>query len=268
VSRGISTSQPAAGPNTEWVRGKLWKGDAPGPEDPYTQRPVVEQTSNLPDEALEQRWGGDLVQPAVRGSQLAFPPKRTEATTEKEAQAIDPNYTPATTLEELDEVGTLKTWWEQPGHWSEQSQFKGFGGTAKVTDKNIVEAYLRRAVVEVLALKQAGLFSEWATKSWRVGSREELEAAVSAPITVKDGELKLPYPISTRSLISQDRSAEYTELLTREEAKKMVRRLNPSWKEIALDDEFKFAVSTDIAGSVSNITNISCECSSASVFTS
>lgn len=246
AARAISTTSPSQGKNTEWVRGKLWKGEAPGPADPYTQRMEPETTSNLPEEALESRPRQDKTPAAVRGTRLALPYRRSEAPTEKELQASDPTYVPATEAEGLEEIGALSTWWEQPGHWGEESAFKGFGSSEKVVEREVLEVYLRRAVVEALALQQTGVFSEWATKKWSEGgSRNELEQALALQVEVQDGKATLKGDASSvaEALTSELSEAESTDKISVEEAKEMIKSWDPSWKNIALDNSLRFAVS-------------------------
>ncbi|TFB06679.1 hypothetical protein CCMA1212_000417 [Trichoderma ghanense] len=244
AARAISTSSPAQSKNTDWIRGKLWKGEAPGPADPYTQRMEPEAQSNLPEEALDSsRPGRDKTPAAVRESRLALPGRRTEAAAEKELQASDPTYVPAADAEGLEEVGTLSTWWEQPGHWGEESEFKGFGSAVKVVDKEVLEVHLRRAVVEALALKQAGVFSEWATKKWSEGG--ELDEALAAQVEVQDGKATLKGDASAiaEALTSEVEEAESSATgVTVEEAREMLKSWDSSWKNIALDNPLRFAL--------------------------
>lgn len=241
--RAISTTTPAHG-----IREKLFKGgEAPGPEDPYTQRAEPEDpTTNLPQEALQQTRR-DRTPRALRETRLAMPPKRTEATTEKELGAVDPNYTPATSLDDLVEIELVEKWWEQPGHWGPESQFRGFGRAEKLVDREVVEVYLRRAVVEMLALKQAGKLSEWATKKWAEGPRVALNAALETPIVAEAGgasSLGGDGAAIVEQLTRENDEAEVPERVSLEEAQEMVKAWDPSWKEIVLDTEAKFAVSS------------------------
>ncbi|POR32160.1 Uncharacterized protein TPAR_07610 [Tolypocladium paradoxum] len=246
ASRGVSTTYAAHSKNTEWVRGKLWKGEAPGPEDPYTQRPEPEDPSNLPEEALESRPRYGSGPAPVQASRLPLPPKRTEATAEKELKSADPTYVPATDAEGLEEINAIKSWWEQPGHWGEESEFRGFGSPDKVVEKAVVEVYLRRAVVEVLALQEAGAFSQWATKKWRKGDRSDLDQVLALEIQVQDGTASLKGDASS---VSQSLTAEAEEAVeaheqpvSLEEAKEMTKTWDSSWKDLVLDDQVKFAL--------------------------
>ncbi|KAK2602022.1 hypothetical protein QQS21_004448 [Conoideocrella luteorostrata] len=243
ANRAISTTCATRGKNTEWVRGKLWKGEAPGPEDPYTQRLEPEDSSNLPEEAFHLPRT-DKTPAAIRNSQLVLPPKRTEAASEKSLKSTDPNFIPATDAEGLEEISALNTWWDQEGHWGEECEFKGFGSSEKIADKNVVEVYLRQAVVEALALQETGIFSEWATKKWREGSRSELDLVLALDVQVQDGQasLKGDYSSISQSLVTKAEEVGTVEKITPEEAREMVKTWDASWKGLVLDDKLKFAL--------------------------
>lgn len=261
--RAISSTCASRGKNTDWVRGKLWKGEAPGPEDPYTQRIEPNDDndaappSTLPEEALTVPRR-DKTPAAVRNSRLVLPPRRSEAATEKELAASDPSYTPATDAQELGEVSRLSAWWDEEGHWGEESQFRGFGASDKVVDRAVVEVYLRQAVVEVLALQQSGALSEWATKKWRRGgSRAELDQVLAAKIEVQDGRATLTGDAAAtttttaaaiaQNLVPRDGEEDDAQLseddrITAGEAREMVKTWDSAWHSLVLNDQMKFAV--------------------------
>lgn len=244
LARGLSTTNAAQGKNTDWVRKKLWQGEAPGAADPYTQRVETAQSSNLPEEALDYQPREDRTPLAVRNSRIALPPKRTEAATEKELESMDPSYVPAESIEDLGEVSSLKSWWDQPGHWGEESEFKGFASTDKVVERDAIEVYLRRAFVEVLALQETGAFSEWGTKKWREGSRSDVDAALATELTVQNGNASLKGNAAAiaDSLTSDVEDASVTRI-SNEEAGELIKTWDASWQEVALNDQVKFAVS-------------------------
>jgi hypothetical protein len=235
----FSTTLPARD-----LRSKLWKGEAPGPEDPYTQRPEPEDSSsNLPDEALQHSYSSTK---AHSSSRLVLPPRRTEALTEKELTHNDPTYTPATSIEDLEVAPTLKNWWNQPGHWGEESGFVGFAKAGRVVEEEILEVYLRRAVVEVLALDQAGKLSEWSTKKWSEGTLETLQQTLSASVTVaEDGTASVSGDVSAivEQLVSDVEDTSVPERISLEEAQSLTRQWDQSWKNLVLNTETKFAVS-------------------------
>ncbi|VUC28579.1 unnamed protein product [Clonostachys rosea] len=238
ASRTLSTTAPVCD-----LRSKLWKGPAPGPEDPYTQRPEPEEPlSNLPEEAISiprhpisvAKW------------RLSLPPKRTEATTEKELAANDPTYTPALTLEELEEIPALDKWWDQPENWGKESEFRGFGKAEKEVERTIIEVQTRRAVVEVLSLQQENKLAEQLVKKWPEGSREALEQALAVEIVGEDGKFSLKGDVSSVvSHLTQHAGSlgeESSPRITLEEAAGIQEKWDPKWKEIALNDETKFAI--------------------------
>lgn len=240
----LSTSARVHGKNTDWIRGKLWKGEAPGPEDPYTQRMEPEDVSNLPEEARDRPPHADHRPAAVQKSRLALPPRRTEAVAEKELQALDPTYVPATELDGLDQIKPLASWWQQPGHWGQESRFRGFAAE-RVEDKALVELYMRRAVVETLALQQAGLLNEWAAKTWPAGRRAGLDQTLAVDIVVQDGKATLKGDLSaiTKRLTGEVKECQLAKSISAEEAQEIVKAWDASWKEVALDDYYlKFAV--------------------------
>ncbi|KAG6035206.1 hypothetical protein E4U41_006172 [Claviceps citrina] len=259
--RAISTTCATRGKNTDWVREKLWKGEAPGPEDPYTQRPEPElaeddaaSASNLPEEAL-RRPRRDKTPAAVLKSRLTLPPRRSEAVPEKEAASVDPSYVPATTAEGLEETGTLKTWWDQDGHWGEESEFRGFGSPDRVVDRHVMEVCLRQSVVEALALRETrgSPPAEWATSKWREVSRAELQQILAAEVLVQDdgqASLKGDSAFISQSLLMPEAEAEPEgaggagDKITPDEAREMVRAWarDASWKELVLDEPLKFAI--------------------------
>ncbi|CEI60486.1 hypothetical protein FVEN_g6615 [Fusarium venenatum] len=240
----FSTSTPvnALGNKAQWIRKQLWKGDAPGAEDPYNERPEPEQPTNLPDEAKEL-LSVDRRPSPVRNTRLVLPPSNSEALTENEIGAVDTGYTPATSLEDLEEIDTLKTWWEQPGHWGEESEFQGFGKADRVKDQVVLEVYLRQALVEALSYQQRGLLEEYAVKKWPLGNRAHLDRTLSAGILFENGKAQLSshFRIVTEKL--KAREAEERVEISADEAQQMVNALDPSWKTVTLDnDHLKFAV--------------------------
>jgi hypothetical protein len=233
------------GKNTDWLRGKLWKGEAPGPEDPYTQRMEPEDASNLPEEALETHSRVEYTPEEIEQSRLVLPPRnRVEAVTEKELESLDPSYAPATSIEGLEEIQPVKTWWDQPGHWGAESEFRGFAAE-KVEDRALVELSLRRAVVEAFALQEAGLLNEWSAKKWPAGERAELDQTLAVEIQVQDGKATLKGDVQSLAgrLTSEVEESEQVDKISAEEAKEIVKTWDASWKQVVLSDQhLKFAV--------------------------
>ncbi|KAG5664840.1 hypothetical protein KAF25_008574 [Fusarium avenaceum] len=241
----FSTSSPvnALGDKTQWVRKQLWKGEAPGAADPYNERAEPLETTNLPDEALDLSQVDRRPYP-LRNTRLVLPPNHSEAMTEKEIESVDTGYTPATTIDELEEIEPLKTWWEQPGHWGEESEYKGFGNANRIQDEAVLEIYLRQALVESLSYQQRGLLEEYAAKKWPIGDRAHLDRTLSVGIRFKDGKplLSTHFRIVTEKLKARPAELENVEI-SPEEARQIVSAWDPSWKTATLDsDHLKFAV--------------------------
>ncbi|KAM4062767.1 ribosomal subunit 39S domain-containing protein [Hirsutella rhossiliensis] len=246
----------------------------------------TEHVSNLPDEALEpQPQSQPQPQPeettsAAWETRLVLPPKRTEALVEKEVKASDPTYVPATDIEGLEEIPALKNWWDLPGHWGEESEFRGFGGVEKVTASAMVEIYLREAVVETLVLKHTGKLQRSAGRTWYQGDTRALRRALAIGIQVRSGKLWLkgdvdslskmidpceeeaetPVEEEAKSLVEDQVKAPVEgeaesplpveaiaespppEMVSLEEARQMIEKWGLGWKNIILDDQFKFAL--------------------------
>lgn len=265
----ISTPSTTRAASTGWLGKKVWKGEPSGPNDTHTQ---LAAPSNLPDEALE-RLPADSLPEAILRSRLALPPKRVEVTPEADAAADDATYVPATNISELVESSPLSTWWDQPGHWGEESEFRGFASVEKVTDKSVMEVYLRQATIEALSLRQQQdslpSAAGWVTKKWREVSRSDLDQILAAEIVVEKGQASVRLEDATsiaQRLVVEEAKAEaeaeveaeaesveaevYEEAetdgvaarITPEEAQEMAKAWDASWKDLVLDEQLKFAV--------------------------
>ncbi|KAG5963680.1 hypothetical protein E4U56_002609 [Claviceps arundinis] len=265
----ISTPSTTRAASTGWLGKKIWKGEPSGPNDTHTQ---LAAPSNLPDEALE-RLPADSLPEAILRSRLALPPKRVEVTPEADAAADDATYVPATNISELVESSPLSTWWDQPGHWGEESEFRGFASVEKVTDKRVMEVYLRQATIEALSLRQQQdslpSAAGWVTKKWREVSRSDLDQILAAEIVVEKGQASVRLEDATsiaQRLVVEEAKAEaeaeveaeaesveaevYEEAetdgvaarITPEEAQEMAKAWDASWKDLVLDEQLKFAI--------------------------
>lgn len=98
--------------DTEKWRKRIWGTDSPpGLKDPYSGSQIAPEL-NRPQpgeiEALEE-------EPAQEA-------RIFEGVTTDEAQAHDPDYTPATSWQGLDKIGGAKGWWEKV--WDEDNKFE------------------------------------------------------------------------------------------------------------------------------------------------
>ncbi|KAG5944338.1 hypothetical protein E4U59_007319 [Claviceps monticola] len=184
----ISTPNTTRAVSTGLLGKNTWKDEPSGSKDAHTP---LAAPSNLPDEALERLPTGSLPEAILR-CRLALPPKLMEVTPEEDLAADDATYVPATDISELVETSPLSTWWDQPGHWGEESKFRGFASVEKVTDKRVMEVYLRQATIEALSLRQQQdslpFAAGWATKKWREVSRSDLDQILAAELVVQNGQ--------------------------------------------------------------------------------
>jgi hypothetical protein len=133
-SFSTSSSRPADKkiPFTEKVRRKIWGTDQPpGLEDPYSNATVLDRTEKM-------------------GQEQEMAPRSALPVAE-----LDPSYVPAATWDELESVGGFGRWWKEK--WDPDHGFEGFLPRDTTTDQNAIVDALRRAIVEVFALREAGM---------------------------------------------------------------------------------------------------------------
>lgn len=248
AARGISTTTTQRGKNTDWVRGKLWKGEAPGAADPYTQRPEPEVAQASEADAattVESSLGDSTAAQQQQQQGVPLPPRRSAAATITDVKAADPTYEPATSLEELAEVQPLSQWWEQPGHWTARDEFRGFPSPEVVRDPAVIEVYLRRALVEVLALRDTASFRKWSTQTWSEG--RGTGPVLDAEVAVRDGNAFLTANVRTINMdLKTGRkhrvAGRHQKRMDAAEAAKLIERWSPEWKKTVLRDAQKFVV--------------------------
>lgn len=133
--------------------------------------------------------------------------------------------------------------------------FTSFRPREKVADPLLIEAAVRRAVVEALALREVGreddLVTVWPTAmpktdlhsllTWGVKSAENGAVALGGdPATVAE---RLRWRDDEDDLPGNDESAAATEILTPDEVSALAQTWDPSWKSISLTDpRIRFAV--------------------------
>ncbi|RDA95419.1 hypothetical protein CP533_5386 [Ophiocordyceps camponoti-saundersi (nom. inval.)] len=226
---------------TSWVRENLWKGKVPGTEDPYTQSPKIEEAAAATTPNVERPPRPARIPRPIRISRLTVPPKRTEALTETAAAEADPAYVPAEEGQGLEEIDTLANWWDRPGHWGEESRFKGFAGKRRITNNAVIAACLGRAMIEAFALKETGHFDEWLAKPWNPGGRKQLRRICAT----KPHVLRAKQRIDIYTAISGDIRNEVEKpmvSMTEPEAKALLERWGPSWKKFPVGDQLKFVL--------------------------
>lgn len=183
-----------------------------------------------------------------RQSRLRLPPKKTQEAVSEEDAANDPTYTPAQSIEDLEAIPSLDTWWKQPGNWGPESEFHGFGAAEKVADVKVTQVLLRRALVEALALQQQpGAFEQWAFKTWPVGDKQSLDLSLQAEIEKQGERIALkgdgtPIVETLTRPVEQEQTSQPSFGITSEEAAKAVKSWDKAWKNAVLTDELKFLV--------------------------
>lgn len=205
------------------------------------------------DEDHLQEWAEEDVDDLVSSGPYVAPPSRVDAAREEEV--ADPTYVPATSADGLKTVGGLGNWWNQPQNWNSGGNFSGFRPKTKITDPALIEASVRRAVIEALALKEVGreedLVGVWPTRTSKADIQNLLSldvqshgndgvvslggdaTAVAEGLRWKDEE-----PVSDHGNSDMD-------ALTPEEAADLNKSWDPSWKSISIADaRIRFAVCT------------------------
>jgi hypothetical protein len=199
------------------------------------------------DSEEDLEWQAEEELSTSRGPYSLPPPRRDAA---RESEVADPTYVPATTAEGLKKVGGLADWWSKPENWRAGGDFAGFRPREKVTDPALIEASVRRAVIEALALRDVGrdddLVGVWPTTI----SKADLERLLSWNVKgVENGAVSLGGDASTvaEELRWKDEEVAFAggvpEALTSEEAGALSQTWDPNWKSISLvDPRLRFAV--------------------------
>ncbi|KAI0543926.1 ribosomal subunit 39S-domain-containing protein [Xylaria curta] len=229
---------------------------AQAPESAPEPAPVQEQSQELqpetrvadeiiPAEAAEEdlNWAADEEGFTAEEGPYVAPPQRAEAP--REDEVADSTYFPATTAQGLKKVGGLADWWYRPDNWDVTGDFTSFRPREKVVDPVLIEAAVRRAVVEALALHQVGrrdeLVAVWPTAG-------DLRGLLARDVKSEDGRVTLggdPEAIAEglRWKHEEDGSVPLPEALTAKEISALSQTWDPSWKTISLKDpRIRFAV--------------------------
>jgi len=272
--RTISTTAPTCSdaPKRNRLREALWKGPAPGPEDPYAQPASHAYSEEQRDiEAYEaelaelqsQKYDFGEPEPAKTPkpfSRLKVANKRIFAPREKDATG----YSPAATAEGLEEIGGFEGWWDREGHWGPESVYVPYAPVARVENPDALEVLLRQAVLEALAVRQLPEGAEEKLlEQWAMPSNGALHRALKLTLTVgEDGSasvegqtdkvlqelFKYSAKQAKRAAVARaagnpDSLTEPTLFISEESARTFVESFNDSWKEISLaDPRLKFAV--------------------------
>lgn len=179
------------------------------------------------------------------------PPQRSHA--ERLDEVSDPSYIPAITADGLETVGGLGNWWDKQGHWS--NDFVGFKPSQKVLDPAVIEAAVRQAVIEAIALRQAGREDEL-VRAWPIRA-DKLDRLMEVSIHVEeDGAVSLTGDVSlVLEALNQESQPNFANesttdgfldksVLSAEKAQEWKDIWGHGWKAASLSDpRIKFAVS-------------------------
>lgn len=185
---------------SEKLRRKIWGSDnPPGQKDPYGNASVFDQTNRRA--------------------------KKVEKGEGKVAAAPDlGDYEPSDTWEGLEKVGGYGNWWRD--NWDPEHQFKSFLPSHIMSDPAEITASLRRAMIEVFALRQAGKPLDGISKdepssdlthdvllqltasgpTLDFGSQEAFEGIVQSLVQVVDETTVRENPTDSEQDIAADRS--------------------------------------------------------------
>ncbi|KAI0477116.1 ribosomal subunit 39S-domain-containing protein [Xylariaceae sp. FL0804] len=179
------------------------QGDSPKPDEP-AELPSLDAllAENKADGALDPYdqlnaaadADADAASSLMTGyppaAHFALPPEPTEA--ERAGEVTDVSYAPAVTGEGLERVGDeLGRWWDSRDHWSPAADFAGFrpagGAAGRVAHPAVLEASVRAAVVEALALRRAGRDDRLVGRAWPVQEADAFAALMLVDLRVVDG---------------------------------------------------------------------------------
>ncbi|KAI0096269.1 ribosomal subunit 39S-domain-containing protein [Nemania sp. FL0031] len=237
--------------------------ELPATTNTQTQTPIEEQepatelqlqpTSRVADEVIgaETETALDWAEEEISTSEGPYtaPPLRVEAA--REDEIADSTYMPASTAEGLRTVGGLSDWWNRSDNWGVGGDFAGFRPRQKVADAALVEAAVRRAVVEALALREVGREDDL-VGVWPITiSKADLQGLLAWD--VKNVENGGPIPGGDATAVAEglqwkdegveEGAAVPEEALSSEEATALSQTWDPSWKSISLaDPRIRFAV--------------------------
>lgn len=156
------------------------------------------------------------------------------------------NYRPADDASALEVVTGLQDWFSKDEHWGASKRFVGFAPTNKVTDPALLELHTRRAVLEAVAVTQAG-DRQLLVRSWGAGgSKEDAIRTLGLGVEIEEeGAVKLVGDVKgvVEGLKNTEGVSPTSETIEPAEAKEIVQVCDQNWKEISLQDvQLKFAV--------------------------
>lgn len=126
---------------SEKVRQKIWgTTNPPGQEDPYGNQSIFDRTKQKRQEEDEEDRRKEMEE---------------ERAARRPEEADMSNYVQAATWDGLEQVGGFGGWFKE--NWDPEHRFTAFVPKEITTESEAITAALHRAMVEVLALQEAGV---------------------------------------------------------------------------------------------------------------
>lgn len=176
---------------------------------------------------------------------------RKQRTVPRPADIPDAEYVPAGSGLDLEEVGGLEGWWDNPAHWGPSKNYVGFGLQEKVMDSALLQVLARKALVEAIALKDK---FESKIKNYRrvdptpaefrkaelirISSKEILVAEDGSPTLAQHDVYKALKALSHRLPVAEGEvlPKPVGPAMTPEEAKELLESWDRNWKAASIEN--------------------------------
>ncbi|KAK3375867.1 hypothetical protein B0T24DRAFT_526613 [Lasiosphaeria ovina] len=186
---------------------------------------------------------------AQTATDLTIP--RKQRTVPRPADIPDAEYVPAGSGLDLEEVGGLEGWWDNPAHWGPSKNYVGFGLQEKVMDSALLQVLARKALVEAIALKDK---FESKIKNYRrvdptpaefrkaelirISSKEILVAEDGSPTLAQHDVYKALKALSHRLPVAEGEvlPKPVGPAMTPEEAKELLESWDRNWKAASIEN--------------------------------
>lgn len=204
--------------------------------------------------------------PQMIETDLVLPPtERTKAPRPEELN--ESVYVAAESAAGLPVVGGLKGWFAEDGHWGPSKNFAGFAAETKVTDPAQLEICVRRAILEALAVRNAGV-EGLLVESWRADGGWDRALGLGVKVAA-DGKATLEGDaVAVVEGLGGDEGVR-EEMMPAEQAKEIVQMTSREWKQVSLKDaRLKFAVSHALFQSMGSTVMGKTETNSAAMYRS
>lgn len=192
-------------------------------------------------EELYVSEAGTVDAPQMIETDLVLPP--TERTKAPRPEELDESqYVAAESAAGLPVVGGLKGWFAKDDHWGPSKSFAGFARETKATDSAQLEVCVRRAVMEALAVRSAGV-EGLLVESWRADGGWDRALGLGVKVDAEGKATLEGDAVGVVEGLAGDEGAR-EDMMPAEQAREIVQTMNRDWKQVSLKDaRLKFAVS-------------------------